>query len=132
MIDLNYYERLPDYLEAEDLKKEVTALLNLFSSNGGEEYLEALYELSLRKENINLTLDELTQERIDKSVNQSWDMNSLSNTELVIMITFNFELRKSFELLKSKYSQVSVPEVRKELEECFADAKQSPPPIKNW
>ena len=130
--NVNYYERLEDYPEPDVLKEEIKSLLSQSSDEQAEPYLEALYELSLRKENIELDLDEVTLQRIDKVVRSLWNSNSLSNTEFVIMIIFNFELKQAFQMLKDKYSQVASYEVKQELEQCFDDAKHSPPPIKNW
>lgn len=131
-IDVKYYERLRDYPTHEELYSELVSFLNAYSDNPTDSYLEALYELSLRKENIDFLVDDITLERISKSVQLAWDINSLPNTELVIMLIFNFELENAFKMLKNKYSSVSQEAIKRELEECFDDAKYGPPPLKFW
>ena len=131
-IDIKYYETFNEYPVPKVLNREIIELLKQKPEDQIETYLKALYELSIRKENIDLILDEVTLNRLDQMVRSCWDMNSLSNTELIIMIIFNFELKKAFYMLKDNYLKTPSLKVKKELEECFDDAKNSPPPVKYW
>ena len=60
MIDVKYFEKLPDFMSEQELKMEISRLLKTDCSNGALSQLEALYELSIRKENSDLKLDDFS------------------------------------------------------------------------
>ena len=75
MKSIKYYQSLPDYMEGELLEKEFSSILNDMGNKGSIEYLDAICELSLRKEN------------------SSWVRYSRSRTSLYLRVLVTFEIK---------------------------------------
>ena len=132
MKNIGYYDGLPEFMDEKALKQEFEYLLNDENLTGEAVFLDALVELSFRKEGIDMDIDENLRQKAGKLAMRFWDDSSRASTEDLIMVIFNLELKETFLDIKSKYSEIKSDEVKKELQDCFEDARNGPPPLKYW
>lgn len=121
MQDLSYYEALPDFMDGEELKKEFEALMKANIKENIDNFLESIYELSLRQVASHSPIDELISTQISDIVISLWDMDSLENTETSMGIIINLELYDAYQYFKTKLKTIKNKSVKIELEDAFAE-----------
>lgn len=121
MNELKYYCNLSEFIDKEDLEKELEILLLEQIGANAEMVLAALDELATRYVDAGYNLSQDIYDRLNKKLLKLWDMNSLANTELVVGIIINFELFEAYRCLKSDFTSVKVSAIRKELEDTFSE-----------
>ncbi len=121
MKKLEYYECLPDAMEASDVEKEIRVLLLDTISSNAIEKLSAFFELSIRQVDSGSKVSKDIVPQLNNSLISLWDRGSIESTEMCVGAIINFELREAFELLKKESKYVSNKEVKQELEEAFVE-----------
>jgi|GEM_PF-6479213 len=125
MIDLSYYENLPDFMPQHEIERELKILLNKCKAPTGGNLLDAIYELSSRQVNNYSLINGELRFSTNEIVSSCWDINSVENTETCIAIITNLGLQVAYEHLKEEVSNVTNPDVRRELDDAFNELGNS-------
>lgn len=121
MIELSFYENLPDFLSQKEVEKAFEHLLMKSGCTTDINFLDALCELSSRQVNNYALLKDDLLTKLNQVVCTKWDKDSLENTENCISIIINLGLQKAYLYLKKELPSVTNPKVKKELAETFEE-----------
>lgn len=125
MIDLSYYECLPDFMPQHEVEKKLKGLLEKYKLEADRYLLDSIYELSSHQvNNYALVANELRLS-ISEVIISSWDMDCIDNTETCIAIITNLGLQVAYEFMKEEASNVTNSDVKHELDEAFIELGES-------
>lgn len=121
MLDLSYYESLPDFMDSKDVKREFEILIKTGTEGGADILLESLYELTLRQVDSNSPIDKAVSTQINDMVISLWNQDSVGNTETCMGIIINLELYDAYIYFRDKLTTIRNSHVKAELSESFTE-----------
>lgn len=129
MKNIEYYEKLPDVVHQTEVENALNSIFRESQSQGSEETLAVIYELSLRQANNYKYISRDLHTKVNDYVIKNLNFSCEYNVETSIGIIVNLGLQNAYYYIKSSASSVNHLAVKKLLEETIDEFGDSIPNV---